>query len=100
MELIEKVLAEMQQAVAVPAQVVRVHRYDPDELNVSTVYSALSTADMKDLTIQLNPTTNSLVVRGPAERQDQLAATLSQLALQLPAPDKPVAEVYRCSAPM
>ncbi len=50
---------------------------------------------MKDLTIQVNPTTNSLIVRGPAARQDELAATLSQLALQLPAPDKPVAEVYR-----
>ena len=34
-------------------------------------------------------------MRGPADRQDELAATLSQLALQLPAPDKPVAEVYR-----
>ena len=78
-----------------PEQVVRVHHYDVDELNVATVYSALSTSDMKDLSIQVNPTTNSLIVRGPAARQDQLAATLSQLALQLPAPDKPVAEVYR-----
>ena len=61
----------------------------------ATVYAALSTSDMKDLTVQVNPTTNSLIVRGPADRQDELAATLSQLALQLPAPDKPVAEVYR-----
>lgn len=92
---VEKVLEELNQAVATPDQVVRVHRYDPDELNVSTVYAALTTTDMLGLTIQLNPTTNSLIVRGPASRQDELAATLSQLALQLPAPDKPVAEVYR-----
>ena len=94
-EQVEKVLAELKLAVAAPEQVVRVHRYDPDELSVATLYAALSTRDMKDLSIQVTPTTNSLIVRGPAPRQDELAATLSQLALQMPAPDKPVAEVYR-----
>ncbi|MCU0960950.1 MAG: hypothetical protein MUF48_12670, partial [Pirellulaceae bacterium] len=95
LEKVAAVLTELKQVLALPEQVVRVHRYDPDELSVSTLYAALSTADTKELTVQVNPATNSLIVRGPAARQDELAATLSQLALQLPAPDKPIAEVYR-----
>ena len=50
---------------------------------------------MKDLSIQVNAATNSLIVRGAAERQEELAQTLSQLATQLPTVEKPVAEIYR-----
>ena len=55
---------------------------------------ALTPTDTKDLTIQVNAVTNSIIVRGPAKRQEQLAATLKQLVGQLPMPDKPLAQVH------
>ena len=92
---IEKVLAELKKVVALPDEVIRVHQYDPDELAVSTIYAALSPADLSELTIQVNAATNSLIVRGPARRQEELAKTLDQLYAQLPAVEKPEMQIYR-----
>ncbi len=92
---VAKLLEELKKAVATPQQMIKVHRFEADELDVATVYAALSPADIKGLTIQVNPVTNSLIVRGPADRQVELSETLVHLVDQLPTAEKATAEVYR-----
>ncbi len=55
----------------------------------------MSPDDTKDLTIQLNAETNSLIVRGPAARQEQLAKALADLVEKLPKMEKAEAVVYQ-----
>ncbi len=52
---VEKLLEELKKAVKTPQQMIKVHRFETDELEVATVYAALSPDDMKDLSIQVNP---------------------------------------------
>ena len=92
---VAKLLEELKQAVALPQQMIKVHRFAEDEMDVTTVYNALSPDDMKDLSIQVNAVTNSLIVRGPADRQVALSETLAHLVEQLPMAEKPQAVVYR-----
>ncbi len=92
---VAKLLEELKTAVAMPQQMIKVHRFEPEELDVTTVYNALSPDDMKDLSIQVNSATNSLIVRGPANRQVELSETLANLVDELPQAEKPTAKVYR-----
>ena len=54
-----------------------------------------SPADRRELSIEVNTATNSLIVRGSARRQDELAKTLEQLNAQLPPIEKPEVQIYR-----
>ena len=80
---VAKLIDELKEAVATPKQMIKVHRFDEDEMDVTTVYDALTPDDMKDLSIQVNTVTNSLIVRGPADRQVELSETLANLVEQL-----------------
>ncbi|MFO7901534.1 MAG: secretin N-terminal domain-containing protein, partial [Pirellulaceae bacterium] len=92
---IATLLDELKQVVASPDEVLKVHQFEADDLDVDTVYEALSDEDTKDLSIQVNTDTNSLIVRGPADRQQEFAKTLDSLVEQLPAAEKPKGVVYR-----
>ncbi len=92
---VAKLLDELKSVVATPRQTLKVYPFEVGEMDVTTVFNALSPEDTRELTIQLNTMTNSLIVRGPADRQVALSETLASLADQLPVAEKKTAVVYR-----
>ncbi len=92
---VAKLLDELKSVVATPRQTLKVYPFEVGELDVTTVFNALSPEDTKELTIQLNTVTNSLIVRGPADRQVELEETIANLVDQLPVAEKTTAVVYR-----
>ena len=65
---IAQLIEELKEVVAVPEETIKVYPFEEDELDVTTVYQALSPADMEALSIQISRETNSLIVRGRADR--------------------------------
>ncbi len=92
-ETVARVVEEIDQAL--PDQPVRVYPFGNEKIDAQTAFAALGTEVTKGLEIQVNLDTDSLIVRGPEERQKTLDAALKQLVEQLPAADKPEARVYR-----
>jgi hypothetical protein len=97
-ELVQVVLEQWKKAVALPEQFIKVHELD-EERTAATVYTALSGAlgadVMGKLTVQVDTPSNSLIVRGPAQPQQEFAAALQELLLEMPVVEKPVARVYK-----
>ena len=93
--VIARIVAELEEALAVPSRQVEVYTVDVERLPIRTIYAAIDPSLLAGASVQVNDQLNSLIVRGTDEQHQVLRKTIDTLAAQLPDAPSDTARVYR-----